>query len=443
MISKGLIFTYALTYGGAVAALVNPFYGLLIYIVFAIIKPPALWHWSVPEGHYSRIIAIAMLIGWAYHGFGNWSMRRAGAIMLAFTGFVVGCAISAAVAPNTAVASVYLEGFLKVFIALLVGLTVIQSTDQLRALAWVIVISQGYMAYEENVKYLDGYFNNPSVTENGIAHMMAIGCGVAFFLGLGSDKRWQRWLAFSLSGMMVHAVFFHMSRGAMLGVMVTLAMSAIVLRRQPKFYWLMGLGVILGLLLAGPEVREEFSTVFASEDDRDVSAQGRFDLWEDMWDATKQRPVLGVGPAHWPLLSEDYGWPPGKEGHGLWMQVTCENGIPAGICFIGFYLITFLYIWPLATRSPGSQDPIIGCCAQAVAVAIPAFVVEAMVGSFSALELPYYIVLLGAVTLKLSRQPSDVAADDLSEKLEWNDEHSDSDKGHFSQMTSDSPAFNA
>ena len=50
---KGLLFTYAMTYGGAAVALVNPFVGLLIYICFAIIKPEAMWYWSVDIGTIS------------------------------------------------------------------------------------------------------------------------------------------------------------------------------------------------------------------------------------------------------------------------------------------------------------------------------------------------------------------------------------------------------
>ena len=73
---KSLIFVYLLTYGGAAAALLNPLVGLYIYILFAILKPESLWSFSVPlGGHYSRIVAIAMLIGWAWQGFGNWNLR--------------------------------------------------------------------------------------------------------------------------------------------------------------------------------------------------------------------------------------------------------------------------------------------------------------------------------------------------------------------------------
>ena len=37
----------------------------MIYICFAIIKPPALLPWCVPVGNYSRVIGIALLVGWA------------------------------------------------------------------------------------------------------------------------------------------------------------------------------------------------------------------------------------------------------------------------------------------------------------------------------------------------------------------------------------------
>ena len=40
---KGLIFTYAMTYGGALASLFDPFVGLLIYVCFAIVKPESMW----------------------------------------------------------------------------------------------------------------------------------------------------------------------------------------------------------------------------------------------------------------------------------------------------------------------------------------------------------------------------------------------------------------
>ena len=48
----------------------RPFVGLLIYFCFAILKPDALWSWSVPPGNYSRTIAICA------GGVGHQAFRR-------------------------------------------------------------------------------------------------------------------------------------------------------------------------------------------------------------------------------------------------------------------------------------------------------------------------------------------------------------------------------
>src|SRR5271154_86244 len=93
---KGLLFTYALTYGGAVGALFDPFAGLLIYIAFALLKPECLWFWSVPSGgNYSRIVAIGLLGGWALNGFWTWQFGRALIIvtaLLCYFGWSLLCA---------------------------------------------------------------------------------------------------------------------------------------------------------------------------------------------------------------------------------------------------------------------------------------------------------------------------------------------------------------
>src|SRR5262245_35154029 len=84
---KGLIFTYVLTFGGSAAALFNPFVGLLVYVCFAVVKPDLLWTWTVPPWFYSRFVAISLLTGWVFCGFGNWKFGRAQAIVLSLLGF--------------------------------------------------------------------------------------------------------------------------------------------------------------------------------------------------------------------------------------------------------------------------------------------------------------------------------------------------------------------
>ena len=57
-------------------ALVNPFVGVVVYWIFAIVRPQFLYGWSGLRGNFSEIIAIATLIGWAARGFGTWRLGR-------------------------------------------------------------------------------------------------------------------------------------------------------------------------------------------------------------------------------------------------------------------------------------------------------------------------------------------------------------------------------
>ena len=98
---KGALFVYLMTYGGAVAALFNPFVGLLIYVSFAVLRPEYVWPWSVEPGNYSRIIGLALLAGWAFRGFGQWDLGRGKAVILALIGYFAWTILSALKAPGS------------------------------------------------------------------------------------------------------------------------------------------------------------------------------------------------------------------------------------------------------------------------------------------------------------------------------------------------------
>ena len=146
--------------------------------------------------------------------------------------------------------------------------------------------------------------------------------------------------------------------------------------------------------------------IFTDSSDRDTSAQSRVDLWGDCWDSMLKRPVLGIGPDHWPLIAAEYGWPDGKEAHSLWMQTGAEMGFPGLILLMSFYGVCVVRLWPLAKESRTDVDPLIRGMARMVIAALVGFAASAQFVSLEALEVPYYIALIGAGVLKLtSTQP--------------------------------------
>jgi len=409
---KGLLFTYFLTYGGAAVSLFRPWYGLLIYVCFAIIHPESLWHWAFDEGgNFSRIIAVALLIGWAINGFGNWNLGRSRTTVAALVGFWCWAALSAVVAASDSdVAFRFLEAQIKIVLPFVVGVTLVDSEHKLKQLAWVILLSQGYVAWELNLSYLNG-FNmldgrvGPGgfggMDNNCVAIAMVTGAGLAFFLGMHEKIWWRKWLAFLCAGLMAHSIMFAFSRGGMLALIILGFVSFVLIDKRPRHFAYFGLAVVVGLLLAGPEVRERFSKTFVDEEQRDESAQSRLDMWNICLGVAADNPLFGIGPDHFPIHAKSFGLAEGKEAHTLWLQVAAELGVVGLALLLLFYLGTMKKLWPVARRKvPGGSEWDVAV-ARMIIAAFTGFIVAAQFVSLEGLELPYYICLLGAGTLKL------------------------------------------
>lgn len=412
---KGLIFTYLLTYGGAFVSLLNPFVGLLIYVCFAIIRPESLWHWSVPAGNYSRIVAVGLLVGWVLNGCGNWRLGKAWALAACLAAYWLWAAISATQATDAEVAWSWVEMQGKIVLPVLVGFTLVESIPQLKQLAWVIVLSHGFVAYELNLSYYSGFnviqqVGFAGMDNNSFSIAMCTSAGLAFFLGLNATAWWQKLLAFASAGLMVHTVFFAFSRGGMLGLVIIAVISFVLIPKKLKHYFTLVAALLVAIRLAGPEVVQRFSSVFVSQESRDESAQSRLDMWKICLQIMSQYPILGLGPHQFPVHAHEYGLNRGKEAHSLWLQIGAELGVP-GLVFLGsFYAICAARLWPFARGRRPSANEWYTDTARMVVSGLTGFAVSAQFVSLPGLESPYYIVLLGGGVLKLwSTAPSPTA----------------------------------
>lgn len=409
----GSIFTYVMTYGGALAALRNPYTGFLIYVAFSILKPESLWSWSVPQGHYSRIVAVALLLGWLFHGMGSWNLGRSRGIVLAFIGYWVWSMLSALAAPDQQAAWGFVENTGKVLLPFLVGITTIKSVRELKQLAWVIVLAHGFLAYEFNLSYSEGWnrvveIGHGGMDSNCVSVAMVSASGLALFLGLSAQRWWTKMVALGSMLLMVHVVLFSFSRGGMLGLVATVLVGFCLIPKKPIHYLVFVLCVALGLGLAGTEVREEFVSTFAGEEARDSSAQSRLVLWTNAADAMVRNPILGLGPDHFPLVAKDYGWPTGKEAHNTWVQIGAELGFPGLLFLVTFYSVCVVRLRSLLRNREAFIEPWLGEASAMVIVSVVGFGLAAVFVTVEGIETPYYITLIGAGVLKLSSVPKDI-----------------------------------
>jgi probable O-glycosylation ligase (exosortase A-associated) len=419
----GSIFVIGLTLWGAWTSLFHPFRGLLIYVAFSILQPQAIWGHALPDYNYSRIVAIALLAGWLMSGMGDWRFGRGRAVVVLFITLFGWMALSAVLAEDREKAFVRIEQTSKILLPFLVGVTHINSVARLKQLTWVIVLAHGYVGFEMNKSYFDGYNvlekkGFAGMDNNTAACFMVGGIGPALFLGLVASRWWQKAIAMAAALLLAHAVLFSFSRGAMLSMGVVGAVSFILLRKRPLHYLVFAGVVALVISLAGKEVTKRFETTFAEEGQRDASAQSRVDLARTCVRMMLDNPVFGVGPDHFSNHSWKYGWTPGKQAHTTWLQAGAELGIPGMILLVGFYLTCMVKLAALLVRPEADLDPWLKDQARMVIAGFIGFAVAAQFVSLIGLETPYYMVMLGVGALKLASPVATPAEHDAREAEE-------------------------
>lgn len=405
----GFYITLLITGAGSLAALLNPFYGLLAYVIFALIKPDSLWSYNVPAGNYSRILGVCMLLGWMIRGFGSWKLGKAWAILLCFLLHVGWVAFGTVFITTNMEKGLYmLDILVKILLPFMVGLTSVKSIHQLKILAFTIVGAIAFLAFELNHAY---YVRNINLflgefltmDNNTVGIMLAPAAGFMMYFVLESKS----WLARIFCGgsllLLINAICFSNSRGTMLATLITGLMTFVLMPKRPIHFVIFALVIAAGVRLAGTETLERFWMAFADEETRDYSAQSRLDIWGNALSVMFNNPVTGIGPGKWDLEASRYGWTEGKQVHSTWLQNGAEGGLFGFTIYIAFYFITIARMLRicLAPTEAEKLRPSLISLARMVTASLCGFVFAAQFVTAWSLEMPYYMVMIGALVLKL------------------------------------------
>ena len=222
---------------------------------------------------------------------------------------------------------------LKIIVPIFVGVSTIDSVGKLRTLAWVLVLSEGYLALEFNLSYFAGYNRVQyegfaDLDNNGVGVALVSCLGLAFFLGLNERRWWLKAVALGAALLMVHAILLTFSRGAMLSMGITGFVAFLVVPKRPSYYLVFVLAALLVARLAGPQVIARFQQTFV-EQGRGRLGRRASTQWAACLRCMQDHP-LGIGPDQWRFVNGDYGVQQGIAAHSTWMQVGAEFG-PAGV----------------------------------------------------------------------------------------------------------------
>ncbi|MBY0524711.1 MAG: O-antigen ligase family protein [Gemmataceae bacterium] len=420
---KQYVFMVALTLLGTVGVVVSPFLGVAVYYLFAVLRPQALWQWSLPPGiTWSYYVAIATMIAalCSLAGFRNasrHSQRRLTLAQGAFAAFGLWVGISYLMARDQFVAYPWFLEYAKIFVMCAVSAVLILNVRQLWILLTISALSLGYIACDINILYfsqgylgicLNGY---GGLDNNGTGLMLAMGVPLCLFAWEGTTH-WWRWAYLGLVPVLLHAVLMTYSRGAMVSLLVTAPLIVLRSRHRTRIVWA-GLALLVMLpFLAGPEIRARFFTV--SKYEEDGSAQSRFQSWNAAWHIARDNPIFGVGVRNANLFSHQYGADEeGRTIHNQYLQTAADTG------FVGLtlYMAGLAGVWlslkrtrRVAAARQGPDGDRLHALAAGIECSLAVFCVGGMFLSLDVFELPYLLLLLGAQIAPLCEACPDTLA---------------------------------
>ncbi len=411
MISWGWTFTNLLTAAGVFVGLANPIFGLMCYHTLSVLRPAYLWFWVWPGGspRYSMYVALSVLIGWAVKGFGaKGSMRYVRLPIFGLGVYLLAGTFSWQLNSfNSDVAWDALRLQYKIGLMSLVTLSLIRTPQQIKVFAWVMLAALGYLAWEFNVQFIFQGWNRillrgfGGIDNNGIAMIMVMAAPLAFFMGLTTSKWWARLACFFITACLVHVVLFSFSRGGQLGLCVVgVCLFVIAMTKLPhkgRTLLLTVAFVFISLQLAGPEVRERFTSIFISGEDRDRSASSRFETWSGAWECMKDYP-LGVGPRNFNLVSHRYGLPPNKSVHNLYLQTGADYGFLGMLGLFTFYAGTILRCFNMANTHKAGEMVWPRYFGHMVALSLTGMMVCSVFIGMESVETGFQIALIGLCT---------------------------------------------
>ena len=356
---KQFLFLSAITLGCGLASVLEPFWGIFLYYVFAVMRPQYLWKWALPfDAHWSLIAAAIVFVSLALQ-FPK-IIERARFNVVA--GFVVAYGLMVMLtmitAYNPAWSQVWVVETGKILLMAILATCVIDELWQVNLLGVMILFSLGEIAYEVNCLY---YFQNHRLDifhygyggydNNGAGLLLALAIPFAYCYFFSAAKGAWRIVKYAtpvVAVLLIQAVMMTYSRGAMLASLIGLGWILLHHRKR-----LQAVIVVLVLMLvvgrlAGPQIRHEF---MSTEDyQSDASAQVHLEAWHAAWEMTWEHPLFGTGVRNSKYFMKNYDWRVrGRTVHNIYLQTAADSGVITASIYIAM-LIAAMAVLSLARR---------------------------------------------------------------------------------------------
>ncbi|MDA8413570.1 MAG: O-antigen ligase family protein [Desulfobacteraceae bacterium] len=346
-----------------VTAILRPWIGIASYYLLAILGPQYIWWWVFEGVRVSFVVAGLTILGVCsglLRGIFDFSFLKTRMNLYVFwlwvflvISYLFGPFVDQYASAGRTPAQLF-SIINKIFLFYFCSVLIIDDLKKVRYLLLIMAASAIYLIFWANDQYFAGNWNQFNMgrlmgphgvdggaiyfDENVFAMFFVTGLPVLFYLIEEIRTKWLCYLGWAVIPLGWHAVFLTGSRGGLIGIGVTILLTAVL---NNKRY--LAIPMLLGALLfyqwqAGTTMKGRSEIIADYQGDR--SARDRLDAWGAGLKMIMAHPVTGVGLdsfitalphviVHRPMVA-----------HNTLIQFAAESGIGAGACYI-MLILTF------------------------------------------------------------------------------------------------------
>jgi len=399
--------------GSVPLILIRPQVGIIMWFWLGMMNPHRLTWGYAQEFRVALVVGIATLLAWLYSREPKAPPNTATVwTLVAFT-FWVSVAALFAIHPEVAIPK--WEEIIKILLMTFVTMCIVQTRERIDQLVWVIVVSLGIYGVKGGLFTIvtGGHYRvygpEGSFIEenNALALALIVLLPLMQYLRVNAKLPWVRLGLMASMGLTIIAILASYSRGALVGIAMTLGFLLLKAKRRFLTLILTGGMLVVGLLIAPAEWYERMDTI--PDYQQDESAEGRFDAWNFAYRLALDHPFVGGGQ----LIGTDDKLfkqyvptaPTARAAHSIYFEVLGETG------FVGLGLFLLLL---LASYRAGStiirltrNRPDLAWARSLAAMLQVSIVGYATTGAFLSLgffDLFYALVAIVTVTLVVVRK---------------------------------------
>jgi len=243
--------------------------------------------------------------------------------------------------------------FLKIYVFWLLIIALVRTDKELNLFLWTFAILIVWIGYEPVYNYINqvGMVRDRgdmtyavSETGRGAGHV-ALGIylcqGISFlwYLTVSMKTEKMKIIGVSMIVFCIIAILISGSRGALVGLAVTLMFISCFSKRRFIYFTIGGVIFFIALFSMDEGYIKQMSTIldFGASD---TSASSRIDGFRHGIEMMIKRPVLGVGPGCYPVARRLwFGW--GLWSHNIYGQLAGDLGL-AGIVTWSIFIFTYM-----------------------------------------------------------------------------------------------------